>query len=373
MDVQQLLDGDELVQVNPAVPSTSESHTPAHGPTGDEFVLRPFLATWDVDVAISGWGNDPLPLEKRAAILTGLAELQPHVLAIRTSLAPRSGVTALVREATALGLRCCIMPANAGALTRSVARRLRGAGAQMVAIHVDTLATGRRRREHGRAVGVTLRALQAAAAAQLPLQVCTQLDAEHLTALPWTARLVSLLGARLWSITYPVTFAPHRAGAFSRRFEESIAWVADNADRFPAAIEVSGAPQLHRVRRKLAIAHARRSVGPAHDELSDSEAEAASALREGNGTLHIDAGGAVRPSPLMPVEAGNVACIPLTALYRETTVFRQLRDNALIEGLCGDCRFTPLCGGSRARAYALTGSYLSSDPLCARVAGSNPS
>ena len=34
---------------------------------------------------------------------------------------------------------------------------------------------------------------------------------------------------------------------------------------------------------------------------------------------------------------------------------------------CGACPFGRVCGGSRARAYAMTGDALASDPSCAYV------
>ena len=34
------------------------------------------------------------------------------------------------------------------------------------------------------------------------------------------------------------------------------------------------------------------------------------------------------------------------------------------EGKCGRCEYVNICGGSRSRAYALTGDYLAEDPRC---------
>lgn len=40
------------------------------------------------------------------------------------------------------------------------------------------------------------------------------------------------------------------------------------------------------------------------------------------------------------------------------------RDPPLLKGVCGRCEFSAVCGGSRARAYAMTGDYLAPDPSC---------
>ena len=41
-----------------------------------------------------------------------------------------------------------------------------------------------------------------------------------------------------------------------------------------------------------------------------------------------------------------------------------------LQGSCGVCEYRQVCGGSRARAYAVTGDPLESDPDCAYVPGS---
>jgi hypothetical protein len=50
--------------------------------------------------------------------------------------------------------------------------------------------------------------------------------------------------------------------------------------------------------------------------------------------------------------------------YRHSELFRTLRDTSRLEGKCGPCEYRNLCGGSRSRAYALTGNILASDPRC---------
>ena len=37
---------------------------------------------------------------------------------------------------------------------------------------------------------------------------------------------------------------------------------------------------------------------------------------------------------------------------------------AHIEGKCGACEYKEICGGSRARAYAVTGDPLAQEPCC---------
>jgi MoaA/NifB/PqqE/SkfB family radical SAM enzyme len=55
----------------------------------------------------------------------------------------------------------------------------------------------------------------------------------------------------------------------------------------------------------------------------------------------------------------------VTDIYRDAPVFRELRDPSLLHGRCGVCEFNELCGGSRARSYAMTDDYLAEEPFCA--------
>jgi len=58
---------------------------------------------------------------------------------------------------------------------------------------------------------------------------------------------------------------------------------------------------------------------------------------------------------------------PLASIYRDSPLFRSLRDTAQLEGKCGHCEFKEICGGSRARAYALTGDPMAEEPRCSYV------
>ena len=85
----------------------------------------------------------------------------------------------------------------------------------------------------------------------------------------------------------------------------------------------------------------------------------------GKGFLFIDHCGNACPSGFLQIPGGNVRTQRLADIYRTSPLFTSLRDPALLTGRCGRCRFAELCGGSRARAYGTTGSYLGDDPLCA--------
>ncbi len=95
-------------------------------------------------------------------------------------------------------------------------------------------------------------------------------------------------------------------------------------------------------------------------------------INAGNGFVFISRRGDVFPSGFLPLSAGNVRERSLVDIYRDAPLFRDLRDAAKYSGRCGLCEFVGVCGGSRSRAYALTGDPLAEEPFCTYEPGSFP-
>jgi radical SAM protein with 4Fe4S-binding SPASM domain len=103
-----------------------------------------------------------------------------------------------------------------------------------------------------------------------------------------------------------------------------------------------------------------RSEGPGH-----TIGLAPRGVNAGNGFLFVSHRGEVFPSGFLPMSTGSVRRSTLAELYRGDETFRALRDPRRLTGRCGRCEFRSICGGSRARAYALTGDPFATDPWCA--------
>ena len=88
------------------------------------------------------------------------------------------------------------------------------------------------------------------------------------------------------------------------------------------------------------------------------------AVSDGRGFVFISHTGEIYPSGFLPVSGGNVRNDSLVDVYQNSSLFRILREPSAKLGKCSYCEFTKICGGSRARAYALTGNYLEADPRC---------
>ena len=51
-------------------------------------------------------------------------------------------------------------------------------------------------------------------------------------------------------------------------------------------------------------------------------------------------------------------------MWDDSELFRRIRAGKL-GGRCGDCEYRGMCGGCRARAFAVEGDVLAADPACA--------
>ena len=95
-------------------------------------------------------------------------------------------------------------------------------------------------------------------------------------------------------------------------------------------------------------------------------------MNAGRGFVFVSHTGIVHPSGFLLLGAGSVRRQPLGEIYRESPLFRSLRNPAHLRGRCGMCEFASVCGGSRSRAFAASGDPLAEDPLCAYLPGTFP-
>ena len=74
--------------------------------------------------------------------------------------------------------------------------------------------------------------------------------------------------------------------------------------------------------------------------------------------------GKLTACPYMPLPAGDLRHTPFASVWHKAPLFRALRTGTL-GGKCGICEYRKLCGGCRARAYALEKDPMAADPSCA--------
>jgi len=84
----------------------------------------------------------------------------------------------------------------------------------------------------------------------------------------------------------------------------------------------------------------------------------------GNMYFSLRPNGDIYPCTFLPIKVGNIREKSLAEIWRNSIVLQNLRNRQTLKGECGGCEYREGCGGCRGRAYACTGDYLESDPVC---------
>ncbi len=86
----------------------------------------------------------------------------------------------------------------------------------------------------------------------------------------------------------------------------------------------------------------------------------------GRRLVNIDWMGNVKPDPFFPFTVGNITQKPFSEIWSGGEILDKLRVHPReLSGKCSDCKVIDICnGGSRSRAYAISGDLWAEDPSC---------
>ncbi|MEV0179982.1 TIGR04053 family radical SAM/SPASM domain-containing protein [Streptomyces sp. NPDC050625] len=369
---------------------------------------RPFIVIWETTRACplaclhcraeAVPNRDPLELDTEAAqdLMRQVAAFgHPAPLFVITGGDPfqRPDLLELIRYGRQIGLPVAVSPSGTPTLTADRLRAVHEAGAKGLSLSLD----GSTAELHDGFRGVdgvygwTLSAWDTARALGMKVQINTTVTRHNLHDLPDIVRLVHQHGAMLWSAFFLVPTGRGKSlGALTAaETEDVLNFVYDVGLTVPA--KTTEAHHFRRValqRRIIADAGddhvAVLGLGELYDRLRKRVAELgldAGRRRTRRPPLDVNAGrgfvfvshhGTVHPSGFLPKSAGSVRETPLTEIYRDSELFTGLRDPDRLGGRCGSCEFRRVCGGSRSRAFAVTGDPYAEEPWCEYRPGSFP-
>ncbi len=286
-----------------------------------------------------------------------------HVVLTGGDPLKRPDLWELIDYGVSLGLPLSLAPSATPALTRDVIRQLKSAGIEAMSLSLDG-PTAKTHDSIRQVQGCFIRTMEAAldtVAAGIPLQINTLITAENMEDLPELHRLVGVIGAARWSLFFliPVGRGRMLGQVTSAQCEEMLQWLYGMSKESPFVITTTEAPHY----RRVALQRMRTEMQD-REEIRRSPIRRGFGIRDGNGIMFVSHTGEVQPSGFLPLVAGNVRTASPVKIYRESPLFRQLREAEQFEGRCGRCEFREVCGGSRARAYATSGNPFGEDPLC---------
>ncbi len=332
-----------------------------------DFDKSPLLVIWEVtracDLACVHCRACPIAERNPKELTTaeGVALLQeikrfgsPLVVFTGGDVMKRPDLFTLIEASVTLGLRTTTSPSATPLLTNEMIDRFQASGISRMAISLDGPDAATHDAFRG-IPGTFDRAIQALRHAQeigLETQIQTTVTRFNIEKLRDIARIVGEVGGKMWSVFFLVTTGRARPedDLTAEEYEQVFATLYDIAKT--STFDVKTTEGMH-YRRYLAQ----------HPPLPDHGWHTAT-VNDGKGFVFVSHTGDICPSGFLPVTAGNVRTDSLVDVYRNSSLFRILRNLQLREGKCGHCEYKKLCGGSRARAYALTGDVLAEDPRC---------
>ena len=350
---------------------------------------------------------DELTTDEVFSTLNQLAEFgQPYPLIVFTGGDPlmRDDIFEIVEHATEMGFRTAIAFSGTKLATKSRLEKLKEAGIARIAISLD----GSNPEIHDYFRGVTgtfetsLEILKTARELEISTQINTTVSTYNLLDLPNIMRIGLEHGVVLWDVFFivPTGRAKTEYMPSAQEFEDVLCWLYDVAKETPLNVKSSAATHLRRVEYMKDNGIYELETGELYQTLkgkleeikedvkeyvnlrdfSGSEAKVVAGahgrsmardgirrmmgITDGRGMFFISHIGEVYPSGFLPLVAGNVRESTLKEIYTTSKIFVELKDPENLKGKCGKCEFRYLCGGSRARAYAMTGDYLAAEPRC---------
>ena len=269
----------------------------------------------------------------------------------------RDDIFKVVEYAVYRGLRTSVSPSATGRLKPQSLEALSMAGCQRISLSIDAPDAA----SHDAFRGVkgsferTIRAIDDARNAGLEVQINTTITHSNFTRIGEFADLMATLDISLWSVFFlvPVGRASLSEVPTAAETEGAFAMLLRASASLPFPIKTTEAP------------HYRRYLAQHSPEDSPSAAEIG--ISDGKGFVFVSHTGEIFPSGFLPKALGNVRKDRLIDVYRNDPFMRRLRDPDSFDGKCSKCEYNRLCGGSRARAYAMTGNAFASDPTCSYI------
>jgi radical SAM protein len=370
---------------------------PARG--GLNFDETPFLAIWEVtqscDLACKHCRAaaqpiahpDELTNAEGKALIDQIAAMGVPIF-VFTGGDPlkRKDVFELIRYAADKGVQVALTPSATPLLTREAIFKFKEAGLVRLGISLD----GSTPEIHDAFRGLpgayarTIQAIEWANEASIPIQVHTTISRHNAHDLDGLCALFERLAIVMWNVFFLVPVGRGQIDDLlsGEEFEKVFAKIYELSNRVNFQIKTTEA--MHYRRYLLQHNLEERKIGHGSGHLSiakhaamvyepgtptaNAQTRTASwttrRVNDGKGFLFISHVGNVYPSGFLPIHAGSIRETPLAEIYRNAPIFKSLRDTSKLEGKCGACEYKEICGGSRARAYAVTGDPLAQEPCC---------
>lgn len=358
-----------------------------------DFHKHPFIVIWELTRACqlqclhcraeAQYKRDPreLTLEEGKALIDQIYNMDNPLL-VFTGGDPlmRPDVYEIAKYAIAKGVRVSMTPSATPNVTKEAINKAKEVGLSRWAFSLDgpTAEIHDHFRGTSGSFQLTMDAIRYLHELKIPIQINTVISNYNLHVLEEMLELVEKLDCVLWSVFFlvPMGRGKEMDMITPAEHEKVFRWLYKASKRVSFDIKTTAAQHY----RRVVIQSKRKEAKVKEQELDyehalthgltgtiDGLGRAPKGVNDGNGFLFISHIGDVYPSGLLPIKAGNVREQPLAEIYQHSPIFQDLRNPDKYKGKCGVCEYRFVCGGSRSRAYAVTGDYLESEPYCVYI------
>ena len=283
----------------------------------------------------------------------------------------RSDVFDIAAYGTGLGLRMCLAT-NGSLVTADTCRQITKSGIKMVSLSLDgsTAAVHDDFRNQPGAFEGVMNATRLFNAHNIDFLVNSSFTKRNQDEAPKIHQLVKSLGATAW---YLFMIVPTGCGEEIMaelippdEYEAMLNWHYDmEKEEDELLVRPTCAPQYYRV----VLQRAKEEGEKFKRRTLKFSTGGSKGCLAGQLICMIDVDGNVLPCSYFPLPAGNIRTQSFREIWEESPLFLEMRDFAGYKDHCGRCEYLNVCGGCRARAWAVTGDYLAGEPFCSHRPG----
>ncbi|GAE35992.1 TIGR04053 family radical SAM/SPASM domain-containing protein [Halalkalibacter akibai] len=292
----------------------------------------------------------------------------------------RTDVYDIAKYAVKKGVRVSMTPSATPNVTEEAIKKAKEVGLARWAFSLDgpTAEIHDHFRGTDGSFELTMNAIKYLHKLEIPIQINTVISRYNVDVLDEMARMVEQLNCVLWSVFFLVPIGRGKENDMISPIEHErvFHWLHQLRKKVSFDIKTTAAQHYRRVviQQRMRESSSSDQTIRYQDALMkgmtatfDGLGRAPKGVNDGNGFVFISHVGDVYPSGLLPIKAGNIRTTPLAEIYRNSPIFKDLRNPDKYKGKCGVCEFRYVCGGSRSRAFAVTGDYLESEPFCVYI------
>ncbi|NNK94450.1 MAG: radical SAM protein [Desulfobacterales bacterium] len=315
-------------------------------------------------------GHPDFSFDQAAGIMDNIASYASPVLVLSGGEPLlRSDIFDIARYGTEKGLRMCLAT-NGTLVTEQTCKEIIRSDIKMVSLSLDgaKAETHDNFRNQPGAFDGAMQAINLFKQHDIPFLVNSSFTVRNKDEIPAIFELVKKLGATAW---YMFMIVPTGRGEDvmdelipEKLYDEILEWHYEvEKQENEILMRPTCAPHYYRIVRQKA-----KEEGSSFKRrnLKFSTGGSKGCLA-GQLICLIDVDGEVLPCSYFPKSAGNINQTPFKEIWETSELFLSLRDFKSYKDNCGRCEYVNVCGGCRARSYAMTGDYLAQEPFCSHI------